>query len=220
MTSKGKIKIKKNGPYIVTGGLPLIRMVIEIDDDGYPYNWREIERYPFRETYSLCRCGRSNTKPFCDGSHQKTKFDGSESANRTPYLENTKEYVGPDLRLTDYKLLCVGAGFCGRAGNIWNLTVNSDNPDYRLTAIEEAGDCPSGRLVVWDKRQYSIEPDFKPSLAVTEDQFGVMGPLWVRGGVEIESADGEIYEVRNRVTLCVCGRSENKPFCDGAHLDE
>ena len=31
------------------------------------------------------------------------------------------------------------------------------------------------------------------------------------------SADGFEYEVRNRVTLCRCGQSQNKPFCDGTH---
>jgi CDGSH-type Zn-finger protein len=39
----------------------------------------------------------------------------------------------------------------------------------------------------------------------------------VRGGITIESADGVPYEVRNRVTLCRCGRSDNKPFCDASH---
>jgi CDGSH-type Zn-finger protein len=34
--------------------------------------------------------------------------------------------------------------------------------------------------------------------------------------VQIVSADGSHYEVRNRVTLCRCGASGNKPFCDGA----
>ena len=34
----------------------------------------------------------------------------------------------------------------------------------------------------------------------------------------IESADGKKYEIRNRVTLCRCGKSNNKPFCDGNHL--
>ena len=42
-------------------------------------------------------------------------------------------------------------------------------------------------------------------------------PLWVRGGVQIVSADGGVYEVRSRVTLCRCGASSNKPFCDGSH---
>jgi CDGSH-type Zn-finger protein len=41
----------------------------------------------------------------------------------------------------------------------------------------------------------------------------------VRGGIAITSADGYTYEVRNRVTLCRCGHSKNKPFCDGTHSD-
>ncbi|HAS05054.1 MAG TPA: iron-binding protein, partial [Dehalococcoidia bacterium] len=34
----------------------------------------------------------------------------------------------------------------------------------------------------------------------------------------VNSAKGEPYEVRNRVTLCRCGKSSNKPICDGSHL--
>jgi CDGSH-type Zn-finger protein len=64
-----------------------------------------------------------------------------------------------------------------------------------------------------------MEPDFEPSMWVVKDtQAGKMGPLWVRGGIPIESADNQTYEVRNRVTLCRCGKSLNKPFCDGSHL--
>ena len=85
--------------------------------------------------------------------------------------------------------------------------------------IQEAADCPSGRLVVWDKQGNPIEPDFEPNIVITEDQHGVLGPIWVRGGIIIESAEGLEYEVRNRVTLCACGGSDNKPFCDGDHTD-
>jgi CDGSH-type Zn-finger protein len=35
--------------------------------------------------------------------------------------------------------------------------------------------------------------------------------------VQVIGADGFAYEVRNRVTLCRCGASRNKPFCDGSH---
>jgi CDGSH-type Zn-finger protein len=41
----------------------------------------------------------------------------------------------------------------------------------------------------------------------------------VRGGIPIESANGKTYAVRNRVTLCRCGQSANKPLCDGSHSD-
>jgi len=219
MVEKGRIKVTRNGPYLVTGGIPLSRMVIETDDEGYPCRWQEVEKYPSRESYALCRCGKSKNKPYCDGSHVTARFKGDETADRSPYLDGVKEFVGPELRLTDKKELCVGAGFCGRAGNIWNLTVNSDTPEYRETAIREAADCPSGRLVVWDKSGGPIEPYFRPSIVVTEDEDGLPGSLWVRGGVEVESVEGYVYVVRNRVTLCRCGMSDNHPICDGSHLD-
>jgi hypothetical protein len=98
--------------------------------------------------------------------------------------------------------------FC-RAGHHHN---HSDNPEYKAIAIQEAADCPSGRLIEWDKRDQPLEPVFEPSIAVTEDQDGVSGPLWVMGEVEIESMDGYVYEKRNRVTLCRCGKSQRTPF--------
>jgi CDGSH-type Zn-finger protein len=47
---------------------------------------------------------------------------------------------------------------------------------------------------------------------------GEHGPLWVRGGIPVVSDDGKPYIVRNRFTLCRCGKSRNKPFCDGSHI--
>ena len=63
-----------------------------------------------------------------------------------------------------------------------------------------------------------IEHSLPPSIGVVEDPaLGVSGPLWVRGGVIIESHDGRLYEIRNRVALCRCGASDNMPFCNGSH---
>jgi hypothetical protein len=74
-------------------------------------------------------------------------------------------------------------------------------------------------LVAWEKNGKVIESDFEPSIGLVEDtQAKKMGPIWVRGGIPVESAAGKPYEVRNRVTLCRCGKSSNKPFCDGSHL--
>jgi len=217
---KGKIRVMRAGPYVVTGDLPLSKMVIDPDAEGTSLKWRTAETYPPKETYSLCRCGKSRNKPYCDGSHVKAGFRGEETADHSPYAEGAQVYDGPELTLTDKRELCVGAGFCTRAGNIWNLTVNSDTPDYRATAIQEAADCPSGRLVEWDIEGKALEPCLEPGIAVTEDQDGVAGPLWVMGGVPIEASDGYVYETRNRVTLCRCGRSEAHPLCDGSHLGE
>jgi len=179
------------------------------------------KEYPLQVTYALCRCGNSGNKPFCDGTHIKANFDGTETASREPYLDQAEEIDGPELKLTDAEDLCSYARFCDRAGGIWDLTVKSDDPEARSTAIEEGENCPSGRLVVWDKQGKAFEPEFEPSIGLVEDpQEGIRGPIWVRGGIPIEAADGSNYEIRNRVTLCRCGKSSNKPFCDGSHAQE
>jgi CDGSH-type Zn-finger protein len=217
--SPPKIEITKNGPYIAKGGIPLSEQHIVIDKSNQCHGWEQGQTYPAQETYALCRCGGSSHKPFCDGTHLKNHFDGTETASRKSYLEQAEETRGPNLNLTDAEDLCAAARFCHRAGGTWKLTEQSDDAEARKTAIEEAGDCPSGRLVAWDENGKAIEPEFEPSIGLVKDiQAGRMGPLWVRGGIPVESADGTPYEIRNRVTLCRCGKSKNKPFCDGSHL--
>ena len=214
------IKIVKNGPYLVSGKIPLVKLIIKTDEEGYPYEWIEGKKYPRQEEYALCRCGQSENKPYCDGSHEKVGFEGTEIVSKMRYIDGAAEVEGPDLFLTDNYGLCNHAGFCDRAGGIRDLVLQSDNPEAKKTAIQIASNCNSGRFVVWDKKtKTSIEPDFEPSIAVTEEpEKGVSGPLWVRGGIKIVSSDGDIYEVRNRVTLCRCGKSTNKPYCDGTHI--
>ncbi|MFC1993135.1 CDGSH iron-sulfur domain-containing protein [Chloroflexota bacterium] len=213
-----KIKVSKNGPYLVSGGLPIQEKIIDTDVERFSYKWREGKIYSREGNCALCRCGGSKNKPFCDGTHMWINFDGTEKASREPYLTKAERVNGPELELTDAEELCAYARFCDRAGGIWNLTENSNDPEAKKTAIEEGQNCPSGRLVVWDKEGKAIEPAFELSIGIVEDiQLGVKGPIWVRGGIPIESVDGKAYEVRNRVTLCRCGKSYNKPFCDGSH---
>ncbi|GEM_PF-1172707 len=84
---------------------------------------------------------------------------------------------------------------------------------------------PNLRLPLWSPRRVG-QCDRKahragiraPSIGLIEDPVeACSGPLWVRGGVRVISADGFQYEIRNRVTLCRCSASRNKPFCDGSH---
>ena len=70
---------------------------------------------------------------------------------------------------------------------------------------------------LYDKGEF-IENKLDPSLVLLEDpQERCSGPLFVRGGIPIDDTEGVRYELRNRVTLCRCGASSNKPFCDGTH---
>lgn len=63
------IQVRKNGPYRVQGEITLI------DHDG------NLIPIPEGKTViSLCRCGGSVTKPFCDGTHSRIGFKGAEEA--------------------------------------------------------------------------------------------------------------------------------------------
>jgi CDGSH-type Zn-finger protein len=213
------IKVTRNGPYFVSGGVPLIGQKIVFDAQGQCLSWKETKIHTDRPTYSLCRCGKSKIWPFCDSIHADINFKGTETASRQSYADLCRKFTGPGLDLTDVKSLCIHAGFCDRAGGTWDLVSRSSDPKARQIAIEEAANCPSGRLVAWDKAGKALETAWPPSIAIVESPEGKLapGPFWVRGGIAIESADGEKYEIRHRVTLCGCGRSANKPFCDGTH---
>jgi hypothetical protein len=121
--------------------------------------------------------------------------------------------------LEDAQKLCAFARFCDPHGQVWHLVGKSDEPRAAKLVEHEAGHCPSGRLVA--KRRgatQAIEPRFEPSIGLVQDTAQkISGPIWVRGGIPVISADGHTQEARNRVTLCRCGASSNKPFCDGSH---
>lgn len=214
-----KIEVAKDGPYLVSGDLPLSEQQIVTNAEGESLEYREGKKYAAQKQYALCRCGQSSSKPFCDGTHAKIQFDGTETASHQPYLEQAERIEGPTMVLTDQENLCAFARFCDPKGRIWNLVKQTDNPEVQQIVKHEAGHCPAGRLVVWDRETgKAIEPKFEPSLGLVEDtEKKVSGPIWVRGGIPVISADGKTYEIRNRLTLCRCGRSDNKPFCNGAH---
>ncbi|MCI4328550.1 MAG: CDGSH iron-sulfur domain-containing protein [Thermoplasmata archaeon] len=216
-----KIVVTKNGPYLVTGNVPLRLMTIRPNAAGESWDWEEGRVLPAGRQYELCRCGQSKTKPFCDRSHERVRFDGTETASRRPFARQAGVLEGPTLVLQDAENLCAFARFCDPAGKIWALVPQSADPNARALAIREAMACPSGRLVVRDKATgQEMEPNLPPSIGIVEDTaLQCSGPLWVRGGVQIESEGGAAYEVRNRVTLCRCGASNNKPFCNGSHAN-
>ena len=214
---KARVKIIRNGPYLVSGNVPLSRKDIVPKGQGYEY--RHAQDFPLTEEYALCRCGHSNNAPFCDGSHERVGFEGRETASRSDYAERAIHIEGPELDLKDDNR-CAYARFCHRnAGTAWELVRSSDDPDDRKEAIIAAIECPSGRLVPYEKDGNPIEPELEPAIEVLSDRaLRVSGPLYVKGNMPIESVDGTTYEVRNRVTLCRCGHSSNKPFCDATHV--
>jgi CDGSH-type Zn-finger protein len=219
--SKGerRVVVSKNGPYLVSGAVPLAKQTIVADAEGGSQQWKEGHAFAAQDAYALCRCGHSKNKPYCDGSHTKAHFDGTETASREAYREQAQVLEGPAMSLTDVESLCAFARFCDPNGQVWNQVTRTDEPELRAMFVRQVNNCPSGRLVAWERKSgKALEEPLPPSIGVIEDPpQAVSGPLWVRGGIPVIAADGFAYEVRNRVTLCRCGASKNKPFCDGSH---
>ncbi|WP_114240585.1 CDGSH iron-sulfur domain-containing protein [Dyella sp. C9] len=214
-----QVTVSKNGPYLVVGDIALAKQTVVADAEGGSENWKEGPAIDHPATYALCRCGASKTKPFCDGSHQKVGFDGTETASRQPYLHQAQAMNGPLHALTDVESLCAFARFCDPNGQVWNQVAETDDPQVRKAFLRQVNQCPSGRLVAWDRTTgEQVENALPVSIGLVEDPVEeCSGPLWLRGGIPVIAADGFKYEVRNRVTLCRCGQSKNKPFCDGSH---
>ena len=216
-----KIVVTTDGPYIVSGSVPLSVQVIGTNEDGGSWEWEEGRTLEADATYALCRCGKSGTAPFCDGTHARVGFDGAETASRLPFDEQKTVLDGPTMTLEDARPFCAVARFCDNFGSAWELIAKTNDTSARELFLHEATRCPSGRLVARDKATgQAVEPELPISIGVVEDPAeNCSGPLWVRGGITIQSQDGRAYEVRNRMTLCRCGQSKNKPFCDGTHVE-
>ena len=199
------------------GASKIAQKIILADSDGISIKYGDGKTFEIKtDPAALCRCGHSKNTPFCDGSHVNG-FDGTETADKTPIMEqkSAQAIEGPELTLLDNQNYCAFARFCDRGGRIWNLVMSGENPEL---AIDEANLCPAGRLLMFTKDGQSLESkDQKEIDLIEDDGLKISGPLWIRGGIKVIGADGTTYEVRNKQTLCRCGVSSNKPFCNGAH---
>ncbi len=219
--AEAKIKIIKNGPYLVSGNVKLTQAITELVGKNREY--LPGAQLPQAQQYALCRCGQSKNMPFCDGSHTQIGFDGTEVASTGPFDERAEIFEGPLLELHDDNR-CAYARFCHReSGDVWTLTEQADDNILRDEAIKAAVECPAGRLVQHDKQNgyQEIEPEYsEPEITLLEDpEKGCSASLYVKGGIPLESAEGFTYELRNRYALCRCGGSQNKPFCDAMHVN-
>jgi CDGSH-type Zn-finger protein len=208
------IKVLENGPYVVVGGVPLNRKSVVFSELHEPLTWRKDATLESDQTYRLCRCGQSSHKPFCDNTHARVGFDGTETAPTAPSATRARRFVGTNITMTDDSILCMHGGFCGNhAEKVWQMVEHTDDTRVRFALMQMVERCPSGKLG-YEIDGVAIEPDLPEAISVTAD-----GPLWVTGGIPVTMSDGRTLEVRNRVTLCRCGHSKNKPLCDGTHLE-
>jgi CDGSH-type Zn-finger protein len=222
--SKKKIVIKKNGPYIIKGGIPLLRKTQVVSEFGEPLTWKNEGAIPVEgEDYELCRCGKSANMPFCDDTHKTFEFDGTETADSGPTSGRQRPLKkGVHLFIKKDPSLCMTSGFCGfYKAPLSSILAESGDTQKRSLAMAMVERCPAGSLTYsLEPGEEDIEPDLPQAIADTTEvtsEGPIMGSLWVMGGIPVERSDGQPFETRNRVTLCNCGKSTNKPLCDGTH---
>lgn len=223
---KKRIEISLNGPYKLKGGIPLVHKSQVVSEYGEPLTWKKDGEIPTHGETHLCRCGQSKNKPFCDGSHRQVNFDGTETADTQSSAERRFEIPGGTNIIVrrDFPL-CMLSGFCGnRHTYIDAMVPNTHRTEIRSEVMAMIERCPSGSYTYAIHRgDPDIEPDLPQQVAVTTEITSdgpIDGPLWVSGNIEIQRSDGQPFETRNRVTLCCCGKSQNKPLCDGTHRIE
>ncbi len=128
-----------------------------------------------------------------------------------------KVYRGSDIEVSFDLDICIHIGECLRGDReVFKL-------DRRPWALPDAGDadvvakvvelCPSGAL---QYRRLDGAAQEEPGLGTKVTPMRD-GPLLVTGRIEVRHEDGTV-ETLPRATLCRCGESQHKPFCDNQHL--
>jgi CDGSH-type Zn-finger protein len=163
---------------------------------------------------SLCRCGGSANKPFCDGTHRKNGFSDCNTAD--PARDRRVAYAGKGITIFDNRSICAHAGFC-TDGLKKVFRTDAEpwiDPDGASVAevIATIEKCPSGALSYARDGVEAPPPRREPMITVMND-----GPYAVTGRVELADVRRGEGASEEHYTLCRCGGSKNKPFCDGTH---
>lgn len=217
LNEKPKILPLPNGPYYLINNME--PKIVE--------NLQNSEGEPLSTIcgVALCRCGESKNKPFCDGTHGTIGFS---SENKTNTADNSgyhiikdkrKSYMGNKITIHDNRKICSHAAECvNNLPSVFQLNarpwINPAGAEME-EIINTIRKCPSGALSYSiDGIEYKDHDERKPKVTVSKD-----GPYVITGGIDmigdnIQFAEGSS---REHYTLCRCGASNNKPFCDGMH---
>jgi CDGSH-type Zn-finger protein len=200
MSAQPTIECKANGPYLVKG-LEALR------------NSRG-ENIPTEPVIALCRCGGSANKPFCDGTHRKNGFSGAKLADGS--ADKRETYRGRSIAIHDNRGICSHAGHCsdGLAAVFKYRAEPWIDPDGATVEaiVETIRKCPSGALSYTLDGVEHRDRQQDPAITVTKD-----GPYAIVGGARLTGEAWGSGASTEHYTLCRCGASKNKPFCDGTH---
>ncbi len=168
-----------------------------------------------RDAMFICRCGGSNNKPFCDGTHARKGFTDEKKPDRVP--DKLESYEGKEITIHDNRGVCSHRGNCtDNLPGVFRMKVepwiDPDSGDAeKISRVIRT--CPSGALSYSKDRVLYKDYDRKPSITVSKD-----GPYDVVGYIELRDPNGgNRPESKEHFTLCRCGHSKNRPFCSGEH---
>lgn len=197
--SKPSIECRTDGPYLVK------------DLDAFANS--KGEPIACKAVMALCRCGGSATKPFCDGTHKKNGFSGARQAQPAAKRDT---YRGKKITIYDDRAICAHSARCSdnlaavfKYGSEPWIDPDGASAEAIIAAIRK---CPSGAL------SYAVNDVEAPAqqracaVTVTKD-----GPYAVVGAIPLAGQAADAIAAMECYTLCRCGGSKNKPFCDGTH---
>ncbi len=197
--SKASIHPQKNGPYLVKGKPHLANQKGPLESG---------------ETMALCRCGGSGNKPFCDGTHVKIGFSSAKLEGRVP--DQRDNYEGKDIVIHDNRGICAHAGFCTDGlPSVFRLKEEPwihPDADKAENIIKTIRKCPSGALSYSKDGKEHRNREGEPSIFIAPN-----GPYVVSGAPELHDTKRGEGASTEHFTMCRCGGSKNKPFCDGTH---
>ena len=197
--TRASIAPTPNGPYVVK-------------DLGSLSNRKGAIEAP--ATMALCRCGGSANKPFCNGTHATNGFSSAKLEGRVP--DKLESYQSGKLNINDNRGICAHAGRCTDGlPAVFRLKKEpwidpAGAPGEEI--IETVRKCPSGALSVSGDDTVESDASGEPAIFVAPN-----GPYVVTGGPELRDTERGEGASRKHFTLCRCGGSKNKPFCDGTH---
>ena len=130
----------------------------------------------------------------------------------------TRAYRGESIHVNYSIRRCIHAEECvNRLGEVFDnnkrpwIQPDKATPGQIADTISH---CPTGALHF----QRLDGGPFEDVLAVNTIVLQEDGPVYLSGNLVVQNAEGEQVFTDTRLALCRCGESENKPFCDNAHL--
>ncbi|MEM7179684.1 MAG: CDGSH iron-sulfur domain-containing protein [Spirochaetota bacterium] len=195
MNEKIAIEAIPNGPFKVSHAekLSYCGLAQQIDGDCY-----------------LCRCGESKNAPYCDGNHSKAGF---KDTNPKKTQQEIKVWQGEKIKTYFNPNACMHVFYCKPMKEL-RAREGSDTSTATAEEIMKVVDsCPSGALTYELKQKISTTPNtYEYPIEIIEG-----GEIRIKEEFFLTNFSLQERQPSDKATLCRCGLSKNKPYCDASH---